>query len=640
MSTPAHVREAAAVLRGVYVACPNHALLPSKTVMQFIALKARSRLSTFLRDRDYSALTDLGVIKVYATALFTAFSTADDVDRLDTCVRLFMHGLKAPMVCKAYERWRGASIDKVKRDPYGSMFDLQGTLDDADALARHLSPAKRIVEHAKWLLKAARSDGHTALPLGVMVPKLVARTPASAEDTRRVVCGADDFVEIDGYVTDAETAASEAFIATEIRKRVRGTPMDIACTNHMTDEQRAAAKLIGDNGMAIVTGGPGTGKTTLVRMVVEAVGESRCMLMAPTGRAARNLGGATVHSASGGMLRRRPIQETSQADVPADVALIIVDESSMLSTDLMIGVLNLAPPGCKIVFVGDADQLPPVGAGNVFRDMIESGAVPTVQLKYNHRSVTGIQKLAADILTGTVSRGYGDSVRMVSATSPSDAMRAIVTLSSTEASVLVPHNAYRHTLNRALQSVRRPVPVRLFDPEGWGCSKDERGTMRTDTEGVTTLDFSKKMTMAVDQAITITRPIDPMLPGDLVMALKNQNKKRVRPGEVSACNGDIGTLVRSRPKAVVKFGDGLTEFPDVDPWLSLAYVATVHKFQGSECDEVIVPVLQTSSWDRQLLYTAVTRAKTRVTLVGSWQCVDTIAKRTRSTRWTALSKLL
>lgn len=606
-----------------------------------------------ISDRSYVAFADAGVIRVYATAFFAAFPEADDVLRLETCTRLFLRGLKAPMVLKAYELWRGSALENIEKDPYGCVFDMKGTLDDADALAKSMPLRSRVAQHVTWLLRAAKADGHTALPLAALLTKVASKTAVRPDDVKRVIDAFEDLEHLDGLVASTETVMTDAFIASDIKTRVASTtrapiPFPEDALASLSPEQAAAALTIAESGMCVVTGGPGTGKTTLVRAVVTAFGEHRCMLMAPTGRAARNMGGATVHSASGGQLRRRPIQETSKCDVPADLELMVVDESSMLSTELMVGVLNLAPPRCRLVLVGDDDQLPPVGPGSVFGDCIRSGLVPVARLTYNHRSVTGVQRLAAGILQGQVPRGSEDAVRLVPATTDAEAMRIVTssysqaaTQAATQAQVLVPQNSYRQILNRALQSVLRPVPVRLTEPTGWGLTAHDTGTMATDGDGSTTLTFpTKTMTLAVDQALTITRPVDPMLPGDLVMALKNQNKKRVRPGEVSACNGDIGTLMRAKPKAVVSFDGGVTEFPDADQWLSLAYVATVHKFQGSECEEVLLPVHQSSGWDRQLLYTAVTRAKTRVTLVGSWSVLDAISKKGRPARWTALSKLL
>jgi len=151
----------------------------------------------------------------------------------------------------------------------------------------------------------------------------------------------------------------------------------------------------------------------------------------------------------------------------------------------------------------------------------------------------------------------------------------------------------------------------------------------------------KSLCMPVDQALTITAPRQAMLVGDAVMVLKNQNKKRVREGEVSACNGDVGVLCRPAPKPAVTFGDGSrADFPSED-WLSLAYAATVHKFQGSECDAVVIPIAQcASSWDRTLLYTALTRARSRVVILGTAEELRSAVARTRPRRHSALRLLL
>jgi hypothetical protein len=207
--------------------------------------------------------------------------------------------------------------------------------------------------------------------------------------------------------------------------------------------------------------------------------------------------------------------------------------------------------------------------------------------------------------------------------------------------VLVPHNAHRGLLNRALQSLKRDVPVRANKAGTmWGLPGGV-GVMRTDAAGKSTLAFgTASYVMDVDQAITVTTCDSPVLPEDAVMVLKNQNKKRARPGEASACNGDVGTLVRAHPKALVRLDGGVTEFPCVDGWLTLAYAATVHKFQGSECEEVVLPVCEPGMWDRQLLYTAVTRAKARVLFVGRPADLRSIVARQRPERRSVMGKLL
>lgn len=644
----ADIREAAAVYRGIHAACACPNKLPSTHVLRYAALHVRLDLPHALKMRDVGRFAAAKLTPAHAAAFFGAFPTSDDANRLDAAIKLLLLRLPVKHVAKALEMWSTGAPDRVSRDPYGCMWDLKATLDEADALAAAaMTPKGRIASHAKWLLKTAKKEGHTMLPLTFVLPKLLARGQRefpglTAAEALRCIAEDDAVVcvgEGEGRgVADVDTARDEAFVAKEVRKRLGRSylePVDVDPA--LTEEQRLACKVVFDSSISIITGPPGTGKTTVVRALVEALGPDACVLTAPTGRAARNVGGATIHSTSGGQLLRRPIQETTKADIPEGAKLLVADESSMLTTELMMGLLNLAPPTCHIVLVGDADQLAPVGCGNVFKDLLHH--VPVAELAHNHRCSTAIQRLAHGVMSGGDVR-EGEGVRLVEVPTTAEGVRAVVDLCAADPSrqVLVPHNSFRHTLNRALQSSQRAVPVECTDPELWGFARGAKGTLATAADGASTLTFGdKSLTMPVDQALTITRPLAPILPNDLVMVLKNQNKRQLRPGEASACNGDVGVLVRAQPKAVVKLFGKTTEFPGVDGWLTLAYAATVHKFQGSECDRVVIPVFNAIMWDRHLLYTAVTRARTEVVLVGSWPAVRAIAQRVRADRHSALN---
>jgi exodeoxyribonuclease V alpha subunit len=669
---PEDVRHAAAVLRALHACCETPQRLPQTAVLRLAALGLRLDLVDAIRDRDARRLAAAGVLPQYAAALFGCFPSKGDAERLRVGTDLVLLGLRACRVRRAVDAWAADAARRVERDPYGALFDLEGTVEEADRLAAGLGFDERVAGHARWLLRAARRDGHTALPTADVVPRVWAHARARDDsvtldavrgalargvEQRRLVLVGRRGDEADEALAEPEVCAAEARIAEEVRRRAARSYVDAAALEladlraddgaPLSAEQRAALATALAASVSIMTGGPGTGKSTVVRALVGALGEARCLLTAPTGRAARGIGGATVHSASGGrLLRRRPLQETCKADVEG-VEMLVVDEASMLTTELMLGVLDLAPETCHILLVGDPDQLPPVGAGNVLVDLLASGAVPAARLTYNHRSVTAVQRCAAAVLEGRAPALLAEGVELAEARTPARGMQQVVRAVGGECGarqVLTPHNAQRHLLNRALQSVVRDVPVRAVDGALWGLQPRERGMLRTcAADGASTLRFpgaDKTLRMPVDQALTVAASVADMLPGDAVMALKNQNKKRLRPGEVSACNGDVGELVHAAPKAVVRLAGGLTEFPKAEDWLTLAYAATVHKFQGSECDEVVLPVYAASMWDRQLLYTAITRARRRVVFVGTLEDLRQIVARTRPRRHSALAKLL
>lgn len=624
---PRAVREAACALRALQATCTQPQRLPGLAVQRRLALGLRLDLPDVVASGDATRVVELGLLRDHAAMLFRSFAAAD-VDRLRAATRCLAQGLQPARLRAALDAWDAEAADRLRRDPYGALFDLKGTLDEAKACAAHMTDDQHVVHRARWFLKLACRDGHTMAPYRQVLARL-----GDDDATRRAL---DDAVR-DGslltrvgadHLADPDACVVEQAIARDVARRCDAAVLDAADLRFdgLTDEQDGALRTVLARGIGVLTGGPGTGKSHVVRALVDALGEDACMLTAPTGRAARRVGGATVHSASGGrLLRRRPLQETTAADVAPSVRVLVVDEASMLSTELMTGVLNLAPRDCVVLLVGDADQLPPVAAGNVLIDLIDCGLVPVGRLTYNHRSVTNVQRIALEVLHGRVPAEPLDWER--------DGVAGVVRAAAgragtTECAVLTPYNAGRHLLNRVLQSSVRDVPVTTRDAR--------QALLRTDV----VTGQSSLVGSSVPVALGATKPVHPMLPGDAVMVTRNQNKKRPRPGEVSACNGDVGRLVRLAPKPLVRFEDGDAEFAAVDPWLTLGYATTVHKAQGSEADHVVLPLYAPEQWDAQMLYTAITRARQRVTFVGSRADLETAVARRRPRRRSLLASML
>lgn len=639
----AALREAASAVRAMNACCMRP--LPPSSVVRLVAWELRGEVAEVLRTRDSKRLASLGLARDSISAMFRSFPDTQSTDALATAWRCLVAGLPPRLVTPALKAFESDAADRLARDPYGAVCDIRGTLEDADAMAANWGAADRIAGHARWFLRHAARDGHTSMPTLDLLRKIIRGGEGVREALAMAVqAGKLALVgppDADECIADPEAFRDEFKIATDIKKRIGSQAvvdthaMDL---DDLTPDQKAAIRLVCASRIGILTGGPGTGKSHAIRALVRAVGEGRCMLTAPTGRAARNVKGSTVHSASGGrLLKRRPIQETSKADVPSDVALLIVDEASMLTTELMIGVLSLAPETCCIILVGDSDQLPPIGPGNVLRDLMTCGRVPVATLTHNHRCPTHVEQLARAVLRGQVP----DSLDIVDAAGSGDVLRETLKAAvATGGQILSPQNAGRQHLNRAMQSVARPVSV--VNTTYAFFEKGDHAVLSTDAQGQTTLRCgAREVCMPVDHALAITQG-DSMVRGDLVMVLKNQNKKRLADGVISACNGDIGTYMGD---GKVDFGDGIAEFPvsaagggGGGGWLTLAYAATVHKFQGSECECVVLPL--DSSWDRHLLYTAVTRAKSKVVLVGTRESLKLIVGRTRAMRHSILAKLL
>ena len=659
------VREAASMVRAMKAVCSSPQQLPGLPVLRLAAMTLRLDLPASLLSKDADGrLKRTGMPQDYVRALIRAFPDKEATDKLAVGAELLMSSLPPKYVRAALELWGpNGALHRVTEEPYAALWHLGGQVADADAVARGVGRGVDTIAHGRitWALLSAAKRGDTMVPVTDALWAMSGGGQASAEAPlqrpdsrlqslhRLTDAGRVAVVTHAGarYVVAPETLQAENVVAAAVLERAGQAHLAVdaaaLAAGGLTPEQVGALQAVCSASIGVLTGGPGTGKTRCVRALVEVLGASRCMLTAPTGRAARNLNGSTVHSASGGqLLRRRPLQETSKADVPADLQLLVVDEASMLTTELMTGVLNLAPPTCHVLLVGDPDQLPPIGTGNVLCDLIESRACPVASLTTNHRSCGGVTELARRVLAG-------EDFEVVECKTEAECMRACVKAAvGRGAQVLAPHNATRGLYNRALQSAFRPSRVTMRVDDYGGVAEGAAGTMTTDADGVSTLRFgAKEVTANVDSALRVTRPIggvgvEYFTRGDTVMVTKNQNKKRLARGEVSACNGDIGTLVRAPVlgvKPLVDFGDGtVAEFPATVGWLTLGYAATVHKFQGSECRVVALPL--DATWDRQLLYTAITRAQEEALLVGTREQLRFILAKQRPPRRSALAALL
>jgi exodeoxyribonuclease V alpha subunit len=509
---------------------------------------------------------------------------------------------------------------------------------DRVAVTLKMPLSKRVLGHAEWILSQR--------PLNVAM--LVARLQFSLElpgSTVRTmvdkVLTQGNLVQINTQVVPLGYYQRTVNIAEEVKRRAGNDPHPglvraFSSIRNVTAEQQMAVDNVAKHQLSIITGGPGVGKSHVVRELVAAFPNAR--VTAPTGRAARNASGKTVHYF-------KTIQESGKNDF-SGIDLIIVDEASMLSTDLFGSVLDMAPTSAHIVLVGDVNQLPPIDAGDVLCDLLQ--VVPVTTLTTNVRSSSGIQRFAAGILDGSINLSDGDDVHIIPCDTIADVISALATMD--DEIVLTPHNKTRIELNKAIQ-LRR-----------WARTEEVSITLAKDfpdaprgTRGIASISPGEPNMVCVqaDNGVKFNTTLSAagslvdidcrgiaglnaeagtvILSGDKVIVTKNT---------ASACNGDIGVYLHSH---MVEFPDQdalIPEISETDPGMTLAYCITVHKAQGSEFDVAVLPVTNVSAWDRALLYTAVTRAKKKVVILGTVEDLKKIVRSTRPARPSILRGML
>lgn len=381
---------------------------------------------------------------------------------------------------------------------------------------------------------------------------------------------------------------------------------EVQGTTHMVlaKQQKEAVRRVFANSLSIITGGPGTGKTTVERIILKVFEKKErkktALLCAPTGRASHNMvistgyPAMTIHKA----LYITGEEEEINLDLTEELEedLIIVDEMSMVDMWLFYVLISKVKNGARVVFIGDPDQIPSVGPGNVFKEMIDSGVIPVTVLDVQFRQAEGSRIIinALKMNNGDTDLLFGDDFQFISVDSDEVAAEVIADL-------------YQKKLEANHGDTDM---VQVLTP------------FRQDT-AVGANSLNKKLRELVN----------PQVPGCLEMKLGSsvfrlQDKVMQLKNREEVSNGDMGIVTDiyqnedGTPALVVRFEDGrIGEYASEDyGLLMLAYAATIHKSQGSAYPSVIIPVLPCFKrmLKRNIYYTAVTRAKCEVTLVGDW----------------------
>lgn len=541
-------------------------------------------------------------------------------------------GISIKKCLKIYEKYGKDAVSVIRDEPY-SLLVIQGiSFDKCDLLAKHCGISPHAPERLKaallFTLEGIEQDGHLCITWRDWVNRTVDLLKADEimpEELYPLIQElADDKkikVSLKEYVYSYHNAMMEHLLAHDIARlhvngeheRFQGTDLgrrirqaELMCHVTLAEKQREAVKCCLNAPISIITGGPGTGKTTILRVVIQAYmsAKNNCdvLLMAPTGKAARRMSEATglpaqtINSAIG----LKPGYENDNGpydQIEAD--LIVIDETSMLDIRIAWQLFKRIKTGTKTILVGDVDQLPSVGPGAVLSEMIQSEMVPTVKLTeiYRQASTSHIVTNAVLIRDGQTQIEYGDEDFI------------FIEAETAEESAAIIESQYLNEIQAVgVENVVALTPYReKTDTGASALAVRLRDAINPAASGKKELKFNEHIFRI----------------GDRVMQTKNIE---------NACNGDVGTVVRigrhdGIDSMVVDFGGGRqVEYLDDDlQTLRLAYACTIHKSQGSEYETVFISLLNLHKvmLQRNLVYTAVTRAKKKVVFVGQKQALMT-----------------
>lgn len=587
------------------------------------------------------------------------------------------HGLRAVMTycrdffppstaVKVFKRYGASALDVIKTNPYSLCDGTLGvSFERADAIAHTsgLDPncAERIYAGLKFILEHnAAQNGHTYIPeekllkaadvlmkteqeptqdaLDMLVKTDICRRErvdgrkciylSKYYEAEKYVCEKLRMLEENTLAIDADNLKSAVDLI-EVEEGIRYAPM-----------QRKAIEDAANSGVMVLTGGPGTGKTTVIRAVIRIFSRLgfKFALAAPTGRAAKRMSEATSHEAK--TIHR--LLEAAYTDGGDELTFmrgrnnlleetaIIVDEASMIDILLMKSLLEAIKNGAKLILIGDADQLPSVGAGNVLADIINSEAFNIIHLTeiFRQAKESLIVTNAHTINAGKYPDLHTKNNDFFFMSRPDDVSVASTVVELCKTRLPKKYGA------EVLESLQVITPTRM------GCAG---------TEGLN---------------ISLQAALNPPSPskrekkargvvfreGDKVMQTRNNYDitwVKYKTEGSGIFNGDIGCVQRvenNNERLIINFDERITEYDySLLDDLEHAYAVTVHKSQGSEYKTVIIPVFKFSKrlLTRNLLYTAVTRAQSMVIIVGSEEVVDEMVDNNRhAMRYTSLAQRL
>lgn len=535
-------------------------------------------------------------------------------------VMLFLqgYGVSTAYAAKIYRQYGKESIDTVKTNPYKLADDIWGIgFKTADTIASKMGYEKNDLRRLKsgvtYTLSHMAEEGNVYAEEEQLVKSAIELLDADEAPVRQAI---SEMLQSEDLIADAEAIYMPPFYYAEVGTANRLNKLldcvegnlfniipDISVISKQTgveyDEVQAEAiREAVSSKVMVLTGGPGTGKTTTTQGIIAALKAMglRILLAAPTGRAAKRMSEATGMEAKTihRLLEYNPQDGYKRNDDnPLEGDALIVDECSMIDLLLMNNLMKAIPAGMRLVLVGDIDQLPSVGAGNVLRDIIDSKRIPVIRLTrifrqaQESRIVMSAHAINKGVFPDT-SNGKNTDFFFIQQEDPEQAVDTIVKL----------------VKERLPNAYKRPTSdIQVLTPM-------QRGVV-----GAANLNMALQTVLNPGQ-VSLNRSGYSFRQGDRVMQLRNNYDKEV-------FNGDLGYIERvdMEDRTLFVCFDGRTVEYDVSELdeLTLAYATTIHKSQGSEYPIVVMPVLMTHyvMLQRNLIYTGITRAKKICVLVGT-----------------------
>lgn len=589
-------------------------------------------------EKDPNSLENIkGLSKTQKQVIYTKILENRVVEKI--FVRLYQIGLSNKMVMKLYEKYHYETLDIIEKNPYQLIYDLEGIgFKKADELAMKLGFSVDNIERLKALLVFTMNNvcnqygltyltsnqllvsayNYALTETNINIDDLINVLNEAVSDKRLII--ENDRVYLPGiYYSEIRISKKINQILSMPKTKVKEDKIEVLLADFekinsivLSPEQRSAIITALTNRVSIVTGGPGTGKTTIIKAIVqlycalngfspyddEAVG--RILLCAPTGKASKRITeqtlfrSSTIHKALGYNFENE-FAFNSENLLPQ--RLIVIDEVSMIDTILAANLLDAIGVNANIVFVGDAFQLPSIAPGAILDDLINSKIIPTTYLKtiYRQGATSNIVTLADMVKEGVVDYNIFNKDNDL---------------------LYIPSNQ-----NNILEKINELVKMHI----DYGYMLDEDiqilAPMYKGVSGIDAINKSISDAFNTDYTFTVEAKDKIFKQKDKVIQLQNSSELKIMNGDIGKINNQLFMSVDGKERIVydADFTETSVKLDQKDfDNLNLAYAISIHKSQGSEYRLVILPMFKSYSimLKRKLIYTAITRAKEKLIIVG------------------------